>query len=79
VVNNDDGRQVINACPEVLLAGVVNDTIEQLHQELDVEAGKYVVDLVELLHRRRQPRTPRPDCGGRRNRLGISTSDMQRM
>jgi hypothetical protein len=54
--------EAINARPEVLLAGVVNDTIEQLHQELDVEAGKYVVDLVELLHRRRQPRTPRPDA-----------------
>lgn len=48
----------IHARPEVLLAGVVNETIEQLHTELDTEAGVYVVNLVELLHRRRRTTEP---------------------
>lgn len=46
----------IQARPEVLLAGVVTDTVEQLTTELDVEAGEYVVNLVQLLHRRRRAR-----------------------
>jgi len=51
----------INARPELLLAGVVNESIEQLQTELDVEAGEYVVNLVQLLHRRRLARVDKID------------------
>lgn len=43
----------INARPEVLIAGAISDTVEQLAHELDAEASVVVTDLVRILHERR--------------------------
>lgn len=44
--------------PEIFVEGIVAPTIEQLHLELDPQAGEVVADLVRILHERRLGETP---------------------
>lgn len=44
--------------PETFVEGIVGPTIEQLHLELDTQAGEVVSDLVRILHERRVRETP---------------------
>jgi transcriptional regulator with XRE-family HTH domain len=46
--------------PERLIEGVAMRTVEQLHMELDPQAGAVVTELVQILHDRRPP-GPAPD------------------